>query len=117
MFDLGSSTQVYLACGSTDLRKSFFSLAAIVKIKFRLDPYSKCMFVFCNNNRNLVKCLQWDGNGFWLIMKKLSNGKFEWPQNNPEVKTVSGKELRYLLEGLGLDQKSTFKDSHPTVII
>ena len=61
MLDFSGSTTVYLACGVTDLRKSYTGLAAIIKLKFRLDPYSRCMFAFCNRRRTLIKILQWDG--------------------------------------------------------
>ena len=46
MLDLAGGTTVYLACGVTDLRKSYNGLAAIIKLKFHLDPYSRCMFAF-----------------------------------------------------------------------
>ncbi|WP_096184369.1 IS66 family insertion sequence element accessory protein TnpB, partial [Effusibacillus lacus] len=38
--------RVYLACGSTDLRKSIDGLAVLVKEGFDLDPFSPCLFVF-----------------------------------------------------------------------
>ena len=38
MLDLAGGTTVYLACGVTDLRKSYNGLAAIIKLKFHLDP-------------------------------------------------------------------------------
>ncbi|NLB32145.1 MAG: transposase [Tissierellia bacterium] len=38
---------VYLASGSTDMRKSIDGLAITVKEKFKLDPFSNCPFVFC----------------------------------------------------------------------
>lgn len=40
MLDLAGGTTVYLACGATDLRKSYNGLAAVIKLKFQLDPYS-----------------------------------------------------------------------------
>ena len=61
MLDLAGGTTVYLACGATDLRKSYHGLAAIIKLKFKLDPYSRCMFAFCNRRRTSIKILQWDG--------------------------------------------------------
>ena len=55
--------RVYLACGSTDMRKSIDGLAAIVSFQFKLDPFADCMFVFCNRSRNKLKILYWDHNG------------------------------------------------------
>jgi len=114
-FDHGAT--VYIACGATDLRKSFSSLSAIVKLKFHLDPYSKCMFAFCNRSRSLIKILQWDGSGFWLLIKRLDRGTFHWPDTPDEVKKVSLKEIRWLTEGLTMEQSSAFKERHPKVVI
>ena len=71
MLDLAGGTTVYLACGATDLRKSYNGLAAVIKLKFQLDPYSRCMFAFCNRRRTLIKILQWDGSGFWILFLRI----------------------------------------------
>ena len=117
MLEFAFSTKVFLASGATDMRKSFHGLAAIVKLQFKVDPYSRCVFVFCNRNKTIIKALQWDGNGFCLFMKRLDRGKFKWPDDISEVKTVSLKELRWVFDGLSIEQKGAFKDRHPTVII
>ncbi|KYH32296.1 IS66 family insertion sequence element accessory protein TnpB [Neomoorella mulderi] len=46
-----SIDRVYLACGATDLRKSIDGLAVLVKEGFELDPFTSCLFVFCNRKR------------------------------------------------------------------
>ncbi|RCW52058.1 IS66 family insertion sequence element accessory protein TnpB [Paenibacillus prosopidis] len=45
MLTLSNIDRVYLACGSTDLRKSIDGLAALVQEGFGLDPFSLCLFV------------------------------------------------------------------------
>jgi transposase len=117
MLDFSQDCTVYMACGVTDLRKSFHGLTAIVKLKFNLDPYSRCMFAFCNRNRSLIKILRWDGSGFWLLMKRIDKGFFNWPNTPEEVKQISLKELRWITEGLSLEQKSAFKERHPKIIV
>ncbi|MBT9133213.1 MAG: hypothetical protein DDT33_01749 [Firmicutes bacterium] len=98
--------QVYLACGCTDLRKSIDGLAVLVKEGFQLDPFSPCLFVFCNRKRDKLKILQWEHNGFWLHYRRLEKGKFQWPQKDGKgVTTVSRRELRWLLDGLPLSQR------------
>ncbi|HEY9062670.1 MAG TPA: IS66 family insertion sequence element accessory protein TnpB [Pseudobacteroides sp.] len=54
------------------------------------------MFVFCNRNHNLIKIIQWDGTGLWLLMKRLDKGDFRWPMTASDVTQVSIKELRWL---------------------
>ena len=58
------SAAVYLACGSTDMRKSIDGLAALVCLDFELDLFSNSLFVFCNKGRDKLKILFWDHNGF-----------------------------------------------------
>jgi transposase len=117
MLEFSQDCPVYIACGTTDLRKSFHALAAIVKLKFNLDPYSRCMFAFCNRSRTLLKILRWDGSGFWLLMKRIDKGNFRWPDTPDQLRQISLKELRWLSEGLALEQKTAFKERHPKIII
>ena len=98
--------RVYLALGSTDLRKSIDGLAVLVKEGFNLDPFSTCLFVFCNRKRDKLKILRWEHNGFWLYYRRLERGKFQWPDEPGEgVSTISQRELRWLLDGLPLNRR------------
>ncbi|AFV10866.1 putative IS66-like transposase [Thermacetogenium phaeum DSM 12270] len=104
--------RVYLACGATDLRKSIDGLAVLVKEGFELDPFSSCLFVFCNRKRDKLKILHWEHNGFWLYYRRLEKGKFIWPQDTTSSTiTISRRELRWLLDGLPLNQPK----AHPEV--
>ncbi|MFZ5986151.1 MAG: IS66 family insertion sequence element accessory protein TnpB [Bacillota bacterium] len=106
MLNRGSSVQVYLATGSTDMRKAIDGLAAIVQMSFSLDPFSTSLFVFCNRSRNKLKILQWEHNGFWLYYKRLEKGRFHWPEeNNSGPINIGQRELNWLLDGLELEQK------------
>jgi len=69
-----SEKACYLACGATDMRKSINGLASIVEGSFHLDPFSGMLFAFCNRNRDRLKILEWDGDGFWLYFKRLERG-------------------------------------------
>lgn len=98
--------RVYLACGKTDMRKSINGLAAIVEGSFNLDPFDGALFVFCNRNRDRIKILEWDGDGFWLYFKRLEKGRFRWPDLGEEsTMTLSGEELSILLGGAKVELK------------
>src|SRR5690606_553146 len=101
---LGRADMVYLAAGATDLRKSIDGLAAIVQEHFRLDPFSRHLFVFCNRKKDKVKVLEWGGDGFWLHYKRLEKGHFQWPDGKSQSLAVSQREFRWLLDGLPLHQ-------------
>jgi len=102
--------RVYLACGTTDLRKSIDGLAILVQESFQLDPFSKCLFVFCNRKKDKIKILHWEHNGFWLYYKRLEKGFFHWPsQTNSKTMNIGERELHWLLDGLSLNQKQAHK--------
>lgn len=111
MLTLSGAGRAYLACGATDLRKSIDGLAALVQEGFGLDPFSPCLFVFCNRERNKLKILYWEHNGFWLFYRRLERGTFQWPTGSSEPVNVSSRELRWLLDGLALSQRQ----AHPQV--
>lgn len=112
MLTLSSDQRVYLAVGATDLRKSIDGLAAIVQERFGLSPFSSSLFVFCNRERTKLKLLYWDHNGFWLFYRRLERGTFQWPTHPERTVTVSARELRWLLDGLALNQRH----AHPKVV-
>jgi transposase len=68
MLNAESVERVHLAPGATDLRKSIDGLSALVRAVFELDPFSDQWFVFCNKQRDKLKILRWDYNGFWLYL-------------------------------------------------
>ena len=104
--------QVYLACGATDMRKSIDGLAVLVKEGFDLDPFTPALFVFCNRERNKLKILYWEHNGFWLYYRRLERGRFRWPPDEGTTpRQVTRRELHWLLDGLSLEQRQ----AHPAV--
>jgi transposase len=97
---------VYLACGSTDLRKSIDGLAAIVSHTFELDLFSNSLFVFCNRDCDKLKILYWDHNGFWLYYRRLERDRFRWPaRQSDQPLQISRRQLQWLLDGLCLEQR------------
>ena len=94
------NTQVYLALGFTDMRKSINGLSILVEQFMDLDPFSGDLFVFCNRRQNIIKILYWAQNGFCLWLKRLEEHRFKWPQNSEQVLQISQKHLEWLLAGL-----------------
>lgn len=99
---LAKSGQVYLAVGSTDMRKSINGLSILVEQAMDLNPFSGDLFVFCNRLRSIVKILYWDRNGFCLWHKRLEKDRFKWPQSVDEVISIDQRELKWLLSGLDI---------------
>jgi transposase len=118
MLSNNGSEKVYLASGSTDMRKSIDGLAAIVQQSFYLDPFSANLFVFCNKRCDKLKILHWQLNGFWLYYRRLEKGKFQWPMNMDHYPlSISHRELNWLLDGLSLDQKQAHRKLTANAVI
>ena len=97
---------VYLCTRPVDMRKSINGLAGIVQGSFQLDPYDGDLFVFCNRNRDKIKVLQWDQDGFVLYYKRREKGRFPWPlekEADGRIR-ISRKDLYRLLGGLVMEQ-------------
>lgn len=108
MLNLQDITKVYLACGTTDLRKSIDGLAMLVENKLKLDPFEKALFVFCNKQQNRLKILHFD-EGFWLYYHRIEHNKLRWSQTKEEAIKINKEELSWILKGYEVRTTSKFK--------
>lgn len=92
--------RVFLAVGSTDMRKSINGLSVLVEQAMGHNPFTGDLFVFCNRRQNMIKILYWDQNGFALWHKRLEKHRFHWPTRADENVRLKMKELQWLLAGL-----------------
>ncbi len=105
MLSLGVGTRVFLALDVTDMRKSFDTLAELVRSVIGEDPLSGDVFVFCNRGRNRVKVLVFERGGFWLVARRLERGTFAWPRARTQAAKrleLRASELAVLLDGIDL---------------
>ena len=91
------------------MRKGITGLATIVQGTYYLDPYNKSLYLFCGRNTRKLKGLLWEGDGFLLLYKSLDNGRFRWPRTKEEARHLSSQEIRWLLEGLEIEQPKAIK--------
>ena len=97
MLQITPHQKFYLSVQSLDFRKGIDAIAAVCKQKLEADPMSGTLFVFCNSKRTAVKILVYDGQGFWLCMKRFSRGKLAWWPESPESRHISASQLQILL--------------------
>lgn len=102
--DISKAEQIYIACGYTDMRKSIDGLAEMVQHNFQLSPFQNSLFLFCGRRRDRMKALYWEEDGFVLLYKRLESGTFQWPKDAEAVRSITNQQLRWLLEGLCIDQ-------------
>ena len=86
------------------MRKGFEGLYGLVRDRLQCEPLSGHVFLFCNARHNRLKLIYWDGSGLWVCAKKLSRGRFRWPQPPAgEVKlSLTPEEFAMLIGGMDL---------------
>lgn len=81
MIQITPQMRILLAIEPVDFRKGIDGLAAVCRLALQSDPLNGTLFVFCGRSRQALKCLMYDGQGFWLCQKRLSQGRFRsWPR-------------------------------------
>jgi transposase len=104
---IGGNVQVWVATTPVDMRKSFDSLAEVVKNFLGHDPLSGNLFVFRNKGRQLVKILWWDQDGLTIYYKRLERGEFQFPPGNTPSLEISREQLLQLLSGRRLTARQS----------
>ena len=84
MIQLAPQMRILVATEAADFRKGIDGLCRICRDVLQADPFSGFVFVFRNRSGTSVKLLTYDGQGFWLCQKRLSNGRFRWWPENAE---------------------------------
>ena len=98
MLQLTPQSRILLATEPIDFRKGIDGLAAACRQVLREQPLSGAIFVFRNRAATTLKLLVYDGQGFWLCTKRLSQGRFHWwPHHEGASVHLAARELQGLL--------------------
>ena len=100
MIQLTAQSRIMVAIEPADFRRGIDGLARMCREVLAADPFSGAVFVFRNRSRTAIKCLVYDGRGFWLCHMRLSKGRFRhWPSSSGGVTMLEAYELQVLLAG------------------
>lgn len=102
-----AGVEVWVATTPVDMRKSFDSLAEVVRSFLGRDPLSGHLFVFRNKGGHLVKILWWDRDGLAIYYKRLERGVFQFPRSNTTAVEISREQLLSLLSGMSVVGRRT----------
>ena len=98
MLQLTPQSRIFLATEPIDFRKGIDGLAAVCRQGLGEHPLGGAVFVFRNRSATTIKLLFYDGQGYWLCTKRLSQGRFQWwPCTEGKRLPVAARELLVLL--------------------
>src|SRR6476659_4542363 len=85
MIVVSPGIRVYLACGTTDMRKGMVGLAMVVQQTLTEDPFNRAVYAFRGRRSGLIKLIWHDGVGLCRLTKRLERGQFAWPSTSTTV--------------------------------
>jgi len=98
MLQIAPQQTILLATKPADFRKGIDSLAALCRSQLSQDPFSGKVFVFTNKRHTAVKIIVYDGQGYWLCLKRFSKGKLAWwPTTQGAAHQLLPSQLQILL--------------------
>ena len=104
--------KAYIASGYTDLRYGVDGLAALIQYNFSLNPFDEgTLFLFCGKRADRIKALLWEGDGFVLLYKRLSKGKYQWPRTKEEMKLMTAEQYQRLMTGFTIESSIEKSDA------
>lgn len=104
MFGLGEGMKYYVCQRYVSMNLGINGLYRLVSQEMRMPPLSGAVFIFFSKNRQSVKILRWDTDGFVLYQKRLERGTFELPLFKPGQKAcqMPYKTLSAIMSGISL---------------
>ena len=105
--DITVAHEVYIVCGYTDMRKSIDGLCAIIQDQLHFDPSSRsAVYLFCGRRCDRIKILLYESDGFVLLYKRLNvqSGRYRWPRDVSEVRSITWRQFDWLMSGLEIEQ-------------
>lgn len=99
MLQVTAQTRILVCVEPVDFRNGIDGLAALCRAALGEDPFRGTVFVFRNRRGTTLKALAYDGQGFWLCTKRLSEGRFRWwpSASDQRVTVLAAHELQVLL--------------------
>jgi transposase len=101
MIQITPQMRVLVAVEPVDFRRGIDGLAQVCRSRLDVDPFSGTVFVFRSRRGTAIRLLVYDGQGFWLCHKRLSQGRFRfWPAAGKATgASLQAHELQVLLCG------------------
>lgn len=116
-----NARRLFVCAQPVDMRKGMDGLASIVLSQLQQNPSGGDIFIFLGRRGTSLKALCWDDDGYWLCIKRLSEGKFLVPHvertdGRPAAIEISETEWHLLLDGIVVRDRVLLRRHHRTVL-
>ena len=102
--ELAGVKRIVVVTGRTDLRRGIPGLSALVRLNYGRNPLEVgTLFLFCGNRRDRIKGLILEDDGWLMLVKRVSNGVFQWPRNSREARDITPEQFALLMDGFTLE--------------
>lgn len=104
---LPASVRIFVCTVPQDMRRSFDTLALVVRQVMGENPESGALYVFAGKRPTRIKVLWFDKNGFCLLHKRLHRALFLLPsaEDGAPVVRIDSAALGQLLQGVAHERK------------
>ena len=103
------TAEIYFYRQPVDFRCQIDALALLVADTLQMNPTSGKIFIFRNKGFDRLKVLYYERNGFWLLYRRLEEGKFKYPSIDDKAMTITPDQLQWLLSGLDMSAHQPMK--------
>lgn len=105
MFALSNNVRYFMYQQPVNMRKGIDALFNLIIAESCFSPMTGDVFVFFSKNRQSVKLLKWDVDGFLLYQKRLERGSFETPRKNQNTGyyELSWETFSFIMSGISLE--------------
>jgi len=98
MLSFSPLTPVFVAVQPVDFRRGIDGLVHTTRSVLVENPMEGAVFVFRNRAKTAIKLLFYDGQGYWMCLKRLSSGRLAWwPSGTQPSAPLAARELQILL--------------------
>ncbi len=115
MLSLPPAVKLWYCSQPVDMRLGFDGLFQLVRSRLQADPLSGHLFIFRNRSADRLKVLYWGGHGLCLWCQRLEQGRYHFPDPQPDQTGIalSAGQFQMILDGIDLTGVKRFKRFTP----
>jgi transposase len=101
MIQITPHMRVLVAIQPVDFRSGIDGLCRVCRAVLQIDPFCGAVVLFRSRSQKSIKLLVYDGQGFWLCQKRMSQNRFRfWPSaTDAVVSPLLAHEFQLLIVG------------------